>query len=398
MQKEDFKPNAAILEFLLGASVNRLLSVAALWTFAVTCSELYLGAYIWQASGKLTLALLLNIAIFGGMVVGVYVGARRDGRRLPLVAASAVLLVLVLGTAALFHHSLIAVPVPIGGLVGLAYGLYFLGYYVAMAALSGEQSDRANARTGLVDAATTLVAPLLGGIVISSGGRVGYTAVFLSAALLLVAAALTARRLPRPQAKAGRGDLAAQPWQQFRWTLVLLGLRDGAMFVWPGLWLFVLSHQAWLLGLYASLTAGSEGLGFWAVEHMSAFGRRRCVELSLLLAGSGALLFVAMGIHPLSLMIFGILQSFAYPFLRVPLEGCGLDLISRHAQGPVLATAQKEWALNAARAASLALLLWVLQELGWHGAQYYLVVLAFIPLAVLAVLLRRPLATACSIR
>ena len=331
-----------------------------LWNSAAALSALFIDAFLWRRTASLPLVVSYQASFFIGMLLAFTVCRVGQLSRINLPAVSALILTAAMGWVALFQAVAARLPVPLGLVTGIAYGSFYFAFYHALqfAAATGNH-DLLSSRTGLSESVIWLIGPPLAGVWLSVAGGLGYGALFAASAVGFAAAALFAPPAPPlfcPLPTTDRpGD--ARAWRRLLGGLALVGLREGALVLLPALWLFVITGQPWLLGLYGAAVAASEGLGYLFGRSLTPSQRRTVLlALSSTLALAGVVILVCVGAQPWSLIAFGAVQGVASACLRSVAESRSLDLIGSRPSGATFAVSTKEQSLNAGRLAAVGFL------------------------------------------
>ncbi len=365
--------------------------VVSLWEVAMTGAVSFSGAWLWSIRTHVTGIMLYYLLWFGTMTVIFAWGTHARKTPNPIrLQTSGIAMAMAYLAAFLMLASWIRVLIwLIAMMVGLASGLYWLAVYVR-AAQATYNHERYNAWLGMIETgAAVVIPPVVGAVIVASPGLRGYRLTFLGAFILLaVALSLTLSQASsardgdaKAERRAGTTWLLSRPQLPFV-GLGLLGFRDGMLFFMPGLWLFMLTQNAAVLGWYLTCQAIVQTVMFAA-----SASRWRLPLWAALSAG-----IIAGGIllrwHTTSgIFVYGILNAFGYPAYKVPLEGRALSVIqewSTDAQERIRWTSLKEFWLNGGRLAAFVLLFLILAFgasplptirwllIGWGGVSFAL--------------------------
>jgi len=361
-----------------------------LWNSGAALSALFIDAFLWHRTASLPLVVSYQASFFVGMLLAFTACRAMSVTRMNLAAASAFLLTVAMGWVALFQALAVRFPTPLGLVTGLAYGLFYFAFYHALQYATTESHDLLSSRTGLWEAAIWLAGPPLAGLWLNVAGASGYGALFAVSAVVFAVAALIAPAAPPlfcPLPTPARPD-ESSPWRWLLGGLTLVGLREGALALLPALWLFVITGQPWLLGLYGAAVAASEASGYLFGRTLTPSIRREVLlTSSSALALAGVVILVWAGPQPWSLIAFGTVEGAASACLRSVAEASSLDLIGSRRSGATFAVSTKEQALNGGRLAAVLFLLAVVSASHLTMALSYLAWLSL--LAVPAALVLR---------
>ncbi|MCL6562747.1 MAG: MFS transporter [Firmicutes bacterium] len=244
-----------------------------------------------------------------------------------------------------------------GMMVGVGFGLYWQGLYVAAVDLvAPDRRDRFNAALGAWETVAGLVGPPLGALVISwVAPPQGYAAAFLVSAILLLTTAWMALRLPDSRSHRVAEDLAfPSRFRPLLWAHGLRGAYEGIWMALPGLLLFEWTRSAWWVGVLSSLGAGVSWAGFAWVGKLSGPTSRRPMMGWASAAWVASTAALAWHAQPWVLFLWVMVTAFAQTWQKVPLEACTLDVVSLYPRASGSLTAQKEFWLNAGRMLGVA--------------------------------------------
>ncbi len=239
-----------------------VVGIHALFIAGVGLSTTFVSVFLFRHGGGLAIVARYHVALFmafplGALVAG-YVAARSD-RIVALrwgvgLHAAFFLGVLALGTRAPGFIW------PLGALLGLGMGFYYLGCSVLM--LDATEPAGAHRLVAAIDQARLAgmtITPFLAGWAVDRlpGGH-GYRAIFAASVVLFIAAVAFSSRVRRSDAGAValplRTALLGSPEPRWRAYMVAQGwrgVRDGVFLFLAGVLVFERARSEWQLGLFA---------------------------------------------------------------------------------------------------------------------------------------------------
>lgn len=347
----------------------------ALFVAGVGLSTTFVNVYLWRNGGGLAVVARYHVALFVAFlfsaVAAGYVATRFDRvatLRLGVALHAAFFMaVLALGARAA------ALAVPLGALLGVGMGFYYLGASVLIFDFSDAGS--AHHLVGWVDqarlAGMTLTPFLAGWAIDRLPSGHGYRLVFAVSAALFLVAIFVSRRLTAAAPDHGGLPLrtAVLAGGRPRWGSYLQaqgwrGLRDGVFLFLAGILVFERTRDEWTLGLFALGTGAVTWLStYWVGSRASA--RRQPAFLTIGVAGSvaaaAALVFVPGWI---GIVVFGLLESIFLPLVAVPFSAVSYGITAADRAGGPMRVAYmvaREIPLNLGRLTGVALLLIAVQ-------------------------------------
>ncbi|MDA8205356.1 MAG: hypothetical protein M0Z36_04755 [Thermaerobacter sp.] len=328
--------------------------IPGLWEVATTAAASFTGAWLWRIHTPLPSIILYYLVWFGIMAcvfgLGASLGRRVTAHTLNLTS---------LGIAVFYLSAFAALGTDsrtwvwgLAGLTGAASGLYWLALY-AQAAHSVQATEGIPymAWLGVVETGAAVVVPPLAAAVIAAySGILGYRLVFGGAAGLVGLALGISWRAPATSSAedtlTSRVPLPESGWRLVIQSMAVLGLRDGVLFFVPGLYLFLRTNSALLLGEYLAAQAAVQTAAFWWVGRRPWHPIMPAVGALMASAAIGLLAPVP------GVFMLGLLSGATYPAFKIPLEAHALKVIQNQAQRPgdeLRLTSQKELALNGGR-------------------------------------------------
>ncbi len=317
---------------------RRALWCHLLWGLGVALADTFVNVYLFRLSRGLKPVFIFQMARNAAVPVGFWLAtvlARRRSSawayRSGILAYEAFYLVVLL----LGRHCL-AWLAPLGALLGLAMGAYWLGWWLLVLDLSGDRerdSLTGSAMLG-ISLAGIAGAPLAGWLVSRFPGVRGYFWLFLLASLIFLAGIAVSWPLAGGP-PLGAGGLKrfwrvrhSRAFKHLLWANYLSGIRDGVVTFLAGLLVFDLTRDEVNLGAYAA-ACGAAGLaGAWmAARAVRPSNRVPSLFLGALGIGLGTwvlALHVGLG----NLWVYGLGVALLTPLFSVPLSTAQLKVIS----------------------------------------------------------------------
>ncbi len=348
------------------------MAIHALFIAGVGLSTTFVSVFLFRHGGGLAIVARYHVALFLAFLVGAvgagYVAARSD-RIVALRWGVGLHALFFLGVLALGSRAP-AYIWPLGALLGLGMGFYYLGCSVLM--LDATEPAAAHRLVAAIDQArlaALTIAPFLAGWAVDRlpSGH-GYRAIFAASVLLfIVAVAYSGKvrrsgagpvRLPLRQALVGsdeprwRSYLLAQGWR---------GVRDGVFLFLAGVLVFERARSEWHLGLFALGTGALTWLATaWVARRAEPARHRGLLTIgvvgSVLAAGALAIIPGWGGI-----VVFGVLESASLPLVAVPFSAVSYVIAGKDRRGGLGHMIARELPLNLGRLAGVAVLLAALQ-------------------------------------
>jgi YQGE family putative transporter len=312
----------------LSPAAKRALLCHVLWTFGLAVADAFVNVYIYRLSkGYHQVAyfqIWRNLMVPIGFALATWL-ARRSSTSWAFRAGILsyelfYLVVLLLGA-----QSLQVLPA-LGCLLGLAMGVYWLGWQVLILDLSQDhQRDAFFSLSNLGCALVTMLGgPLAGWFLSRMPGVEGYRFAFGAASLIFLAAAWVSMPLSTPALpKAGGLRRLWQVTDRGLWRRSLIasgfrGLRDGALIFLVGVLVYEVTGSEANLGSYTALVSAL-GLGgsYLAGRLTTPSTRRRNLLLGACAVGAG-ILVLALRVDYTTLLIYGCITALMQPFFDIP--------------------------------------------------------------------------------
>lgn len=336
---------------------------------ATALASVFLNLFLFVVAGQLGALIWFNVAYFGALTV-VFFGAAAVFRgRPPMVlyrwglALTIAFYAVVLGLAQQSSHYV----VPLGLFYAVAQGVYWFGVnLLSFDTVPAASRMRFFGYSSALFSVTGVVGPTLGsGIVAAFSGIEGYLLVFGLGLVGYLVALLTSIRIPLGppmdySSRWGQTRLWGRPdWRLTFKTIAVRGTREGVTGM-AGVYLvYLATHRAWTVGVYAGLTALTRVLGSVTVTHKASREHRVSAMLIGVVGMTGAAGLLLLGQSWPWVFAYGLIAALAMPFYTVPNASVSLDVmdrdqdITRRRVGYMLS---REVALNMGRLTSIGVL------------------------------------------
>lgn len=320
----------------LDGQAKLLLLMNALYLISIGLSNTFVNVYLWKVKSDYAMIGLFNMFTFLAVPLTFWLGSnlvKRWDRVLSIrmgvfIMAMFYLTVLLLGKSATVYI------IPLGLLLGIGAGFYWLGYYVMYFEITGpENRDIFNGVNGLLMSLAAGGAPFLSGWLVTHHAN-GYRFIF-SLSLIIFALAVIVSFFISSRKCEGKLNFSRvwsdtkhiSKWHYVVFSYFFWGLREGVVVFLVGLLVFVVSASELTVGVYALLTSFLSLLSYYAVGKWIRPHKR---ARSLLIGAC----MLAVSVLPLltqlrfsTLLLLGIGTALFYPFFSVPLVSTSFDVI-----------------------------------------------------------------------
>jgi MFS transporter, YQGE family, putative transporter len=317
-----------------------LLLIGGLYGLAIAMSNTFVNIYLWKQSGSLLDIALYNLAIVVLQPLA-FILAGKLAKKIDRV------IVLRLGVSflAAFYVTVLYVGTDaaqflllLGGLLGIGYGFYWLGFNVLTFEITEpETRDFFNGFLGILNSLAGMVGPIVAGFIISTFYRfVGYKIVFTISLILFSSAVLLSFFLKR---RAAEGhylfkQVLAERKTNKNWSLVLKahffqGLREGTFVFVISVLVFITTGSELALGAFGLVNSAVAFVCYYVV---SRFIKKEQRLKSILIGGLilyFSVTFIIFDISYIRLIMYAATIAIAYPLLLVPYISITYDVIGQ---------------------------------------------------------------------
>jgi YQGE family putative transporter len=347
---------------------------------AVAVATVFLNLYVFTLAGTLGSLLAFNIGYYLVLTFVFYAAAWAFRGRSPLVPFrwGLALTAAFFGALAAIGRQAGGLAGPIGGLFGVAQGVFWFGVnLMSFDAVPPDARLVFFGSSAAVNSITGVLGPLGGAALVGwLGGIQGDLVLFALAGLFFVLALGVSYRVPPgPPMHIGRLSeghrvVADQVlWRKTVQTLVIRGSREGVSGLVGVYLVYTATGASWAIGVYAALTAAMRALGsMWVAGRVRPETRLKALAMGTGGMVAGAVLLLIWRSWPF-VFLYGVLTGLTLPFYSVPNAALPLDVMdkdNRIAERRVGYILSREWALNGGRLASLVLL--ALLAPAWGGS------------------------------
>ncbi|WP_258171376.1 MFS transporter [Paenibacillus sp. R14(2021)] len=316
-----------------------LLAVQAMLGTANALSGTFLPVYLWKASQSFAVIGWFNFVQFvvSGLtfwLAGKWVKEHNKMNSLRLgVALSGLFYFVVL----LLGKSAVTYVVPLGMLIGLGNGFFWLAFNVVYFEVTEPGNrDRFNGWAGLLGSGAGIIAPWISGWLITANkGERGYTIIFTVSAVIFALAVVLSFWLKKRQTDGtykwlyGIRQLrqSGNPWRYAVPAIICQGVREGVYMFFVGLLVFLATKNEGKLGNFSLITSIMALFSFWMIGRLLTPQRRRTAMLigALMITAVTAVLFWPLSYR--TLLIFGIGTALFIPLYIIPMTSTVFDLI-----------------------------------------------------------------------
>ncbi|MDQ0244455.1 YQGE family putative transporter [Bacillus fengqiuensis] len=317
-----------------------LLLIGGLYALAIAMSNTFVNIYLWKQSGDFVDIALYNLAIVILQPL-TFILAGKLAKKIDRV------IVLRLGVSflAAFYITVLYIGTDasqflllLGGLLGVGYGFYWLGFNVLTFEITEpETRDFFNGFLGILNSLAGMIGPIAAGFIISTFYRfVGYKIVFTISLALFSSAVLLSLFLKRRAAEGQylfRQVLAERKTNK-NWNLVLKahffqGLREGTFIFVISVLVFITTGSELALGTFGLVNSAVAFVCYYVVSRFIKKHQR----LKSILIGGLLLYFsvtlIIFGLSYAKLIMYAIIIAVAYPLLLVPYMSITYDVIGQ---------------------------------------------------------------------
>ncbi|RNB54643.1 MFS transporter [Brevibacillus gelatini] len=357
----------------LDSQARLLLLVNGLFIAASSLSGTFVNVYLWKVKSQFAPIAWFTFAthLAGALtfwIAGAYVKRFNKMNILRAGMAGSALfymLVLLAGPAAISY------AVPLGLVQGMAVGFFWLAFNVVYFEITEpDNRDRFNGWAGLLASLGGMLAPWLSGWLISRlPGSSGYRLIFALSLALFVVGGIISFFLKKRQSEGmyawGFSFRCLREEPKWRWASAALaaqGMREGVFGFLIGLFVYIATKSEMTLGNFWLITSAVGLFSYFAAAKWYAPRYRKWGMLIGAIVMSGILLLFFWQVSYVTLLVFGIAVSIAYPLFSMPMISTVFDLIGTNEQSArnrVEYVVLREFALDVGRLAGISLFLLV---------------------------------------
>lgn len=319
-----------------------LLAMHTVFLIGLSLSNIFFNVFLWKFYGNINLAAAFNFIYFLTVPFAFFLGSSSImQKRLGCLGSLQVslfihaifyFLVLVLGQRVADWYILLGI------VMGIGQGFYYLGYNVLT--YDWTNNENRNSFSGLNGALSSLafmIAPLAGGVLISTLGTIpGYRLVFALALVSFLIAGVISLRFKSDDTRCTALFSKALKVMDRNWIrvcggMVLRGVREGVMSFALILLVYEITRNEANLGFYNLVTSFVTMVSYYAVGKYVSQDKR----FSSMLWGALVLTVITcvlLSQDMYGLWLFGIANSIFYPFIYVPLTTITYNTIRDNSQ------------------------------------------------------------------
>lgn len=341
-----------------------LLAVNGLFAVANALSGLFVNVYLWKMKQDFALIGWFAFTQQLSMALTFWIAGKWVKERNKMIALRT-------GVAvnALFYLAILLLQarsidyvVPLGMMMGLASGLFWLAFNVVYFEVTGpDNRDRFNGWAGLLGSGAGMLAPWLSGWLISRmTDTAGYRLIFsLSLGVFVVGVVVSIflkKRKAQEKYRWGhtlgmlRDDRSS--WRRVFAALVAQGMREGVFGFVIGLLVFISTNNEANLGNFSLVTSAVGFISFWMVGKWLKPSYRKWGMLVGVVMITLVIVPFFWKVSYATLLLFGIGVGLFIPLYTVPMTSAVFDLIGMDRQSAALRVeyvVMRELGLNAGR-------------------------------------------------
>ena len=318
-----------------------LLVINGLFTIAVGLSNTFVNVFIWRIKKDLGAIGLFNLFIYIFLpltfILAGYISKKRDGvfsLRLGIIFHTLFFLVILIA-----REESVGFLVPLGSLLGIAGGFYWLGFHLLSFDLTNELNrDTFNSYNGLLGSLGGMTAPLIAGfVIVRMMGLSGYYLIFgitllIFLLIVLISSLLHTRNYQGAFQLYNVIKESSSNWQYLIIGFFFFGIRKGVFMFIINLITYIISESELTVGTITLLGGIVAMLSYQLIERVMKPDKR-----ILFIRLGTTMMFIAVlsllgPINLISMIVFVSLVSFFYPFFIVPFNSAGYNLIDQNKQ------------------------------------------------------------------
>ncbi|GAK14661.1 LOW QUALITY PROTEIN: membrane protein [Geomicrobium sp. JCM 19039] len=354
-----------------------LLITGGLYAMSTALSNTFVNVYLWKQTEDLMMIALYQLASVLFQPLAFFLAGRltKQMDRTIVLRIGVIVLSLFYLTVLLLGQNASQMIVVVGALLGLGFGIYWLAFNVLTFEIT-EPGTR-DSFNGFLGLFTSLagIGPFTAGLVIQwFPGFTGYrTIFFISLLLFAVAVWLSFRFKKRSSPGIFRISSVWQrrhvddDWRRILFAHFFQGLREGVFVFVIVIWVYMSTGSELALGTYGWVTSSvSFVFYFLAGKYLKTKYRKRAILTGAIML-YGALFLILPDRTFVTLIIYGIIISMAYPLIFVPYVSMTYDIIGKAYKAASMRVEyliMREWFTNAGRAGSIICFMVVVNAIG----------------------------------
>ncbi|WP_225442536.1 MFS transporter [Paenibacillus lycopersici] len=316
-----------------------LLAVQALLGTANALSGTFLPIYLWKSSQSFALVGWFNLTQFlvSGLTFWLAGKWVKEHNKMNSLRVGVALSGLFYFTVLLLGKSAVAYAVPLGVMIGIGNGLFWLAFNVVYFEVTEPGNrDRFNGWAGLLGSGAGIVAPWISGWLITmSKGERGYSIIFTISSVIFAIAVVLSFWLKKRESSGTYDWLhgfrqlreRGNPWRHAVPAIVCQGVREGVYMFFIGLLVFLATKNEGKLGNFSLVTSLVALVSFWLIGRLLKPERRRAAMLIGAIAVTAAIAPLFWPLSYRTLLIFGIGTALFMPLYIIPMTSTVFDLI-----------------------------------------------------------------------
>lgn len=321
----------------LDSQAQLLILMNTLYLTSIAFSNTFVNIYLWKIKNDFTLIGVFNLLTFTAMPVAFYLGGKivKKVDRVISIRIGVMVLAIFYSIVLLLGQGTAHFAAPLGFLLGIGAGFYWLGYNVMYFEITGpENRDFFNGKNGLLASLSGMIAPFIAGWLIKVNPIGGYRILFFLSFLVFMIAVGVSFFIKKRELK---GSLSLKkPWHDTiwdtRWNKMMLahyffGLREGLTAFLISLLVFISVSSEFRLGIFTFAVSAVSLLAYYLVGRILVPQKR--VFFIFLGAAMLSLMVVPLffNVHYVWLMVMGLGSAIFYPVFLIPLTSTTFDVI-----------------------------------------------------------------------
>lgn len=315
------------------------LIMQGLFIFGSTMSGTFMNLYLWRLTNSIGVNGMFNAILYAFTALGFIVGGKMVKRKgvMPIYRVGVALIALYYLGVVLAREKMVLLFPLFAVFLGLAGGLYWIGYWSLTYVVSNEANRlRFIGLSSVMSTVAALAAPLVSAAVFSfSEGLRGYVIVFSIAFLLFLCTAVLSFRIQVPGVRRKTYYLAHMiplvrknaAWRNAVVGNILFGFKQGALIFLPTILVYQVLQEENRVGyLNAALSLLSITVSYLFSRYASAQGTRIYLLVTVTLYSVGALMLVS-GVSVWTVLVFMVFHSVCGPVKAGTYDGYFYRLI-----------------------------------------------------------------------
>jgi MFS transporter, YQGE family, putative transporter len=315
-----------------------LLTLSALFTFAIGLSSIFVNAFIWRQTSDFTVIAIYNLFHYISTPLTFILAGIIAKRKNPvwairiglLLYASFYAFILFVGDRGVVYIYLL------GFLYGMAAGFYWLAYNTLSFDLTSVNNrDTYNGIHGSCCGIAGAVAPIVSGYIITRfRGMTGYNIVFtmtlvIFGVLVFVSMILKCKNYGHSINFKKAFSRNCEEWAEVRKAISIWGFRDVTIVFLVNILIIQTTGSELSLGKFSFIASIITSLSFLLVQKIIKPPKRRMSIIIGITGLSLSIIGISMNISYRTLIIYTLMDAFFIPFFIIQLSSSTFNVINR---------------------------------------------------------------------